>query len=58
VAKEVFERERRLEAKKRNWDTDGSSPVLEQWGGGGGEREGGWVGFLGKIFFFFLMGKS
>jgi len=40
VAKEVFERERRLEAKKRNWDTDGSSPVLEQWGGGGEQVRG------------------
>jgi hypothetical protein len=26
VAAEVFERERRLEAKKRNWVTDGDSP--------------------------------
>jgi len=26
----VFERERRLEAMKRNWDTDGGSPVKEE----------------------------
>ena len=30
VAAEVFERGRRLEAKKRNWDTDGGSLVREE----------------------------
>ena len=30
MATEVFERERRLEAKKMNWVTDGGSPVTEQ----------------------------
>ena len=30
VATEVFERERRLEAKKRNWDTDWDSLVTEE----------------------------
>jgi hypothetical protein len=30
VATEVFERERRLEAEKRNWDTDGGILVREE----------------------------
>jgi hypothetical protein len=30
VATEVVERERRLEAKRSNWDTDWGSPVREQ----------------------------
>jgi hypothetical protein len=30
MATEGFESERRLEAKKRNWDTDWGRPVREQ----------------------------